>query len=164
MTLQRLTELQMICRETFYDTFFEDNAKEDMDKYLTENFNDTQLTSELNNPKSEFYFAKLEGEVAGYLKINFGKTQTEIKDENGLEIERIYVLKKFHGKKVGQKLYEIALQAAIDKMLDYVWLGVWEKNVRAIKFYEKNGFAEFDRHIFVLGSDEQLDIMMRLKL
>ena len=154
----------MICRETFYDTFFEDNAKEDMDKYLTENFNDTQLTSELNNPKSEFYFAKLEGEVAGYLKINFGNTQTEIKDENGLEIERIYVLKKFHGKKVGQKLYEIALQAAIDKMLDYVWLGVWEKNVRAIKFYEKNGFAEFDRHIFVLGSDEQLDIMMRLKL
>ena len=135
-----------------------------MDKYLTENFNDTQLTSELNNPKSEFYFAKLEGEVAGYLKINFGNTQTEIKDENGLEIERIYVLKKFHGKKVGQKLYEIALQAAIDKMLDYVWLGVWEKNVRAIKFYEKNGFAEFDRHIFVLGSDEQLDIMMRLKL
>ena len=154
----------MICRETFYDTFFEDNAKEDMDKYLTENFNDIQLTNELNNLKSEFYFAIINGKVAGYLKINFGNTQTEIKDENGLEIERIYVLKKFHGKKVGQKLYEIALQAAIDKMLDYVWLGVWEKNVRAIKFYKKNGFAEFDRHIFVLGSDEQLDIMMRLKL
>ncbi|MBL4661399.1 MAG: GNAT family N-acetyltransferase [Alcanivoracaceae bacterium] len=164
VTLQQLTKLQIICRETFYDTFFEDNAKEDMDKYLMENFNDLQLSKELNDPKSEFYFAIIDHKVTGYLKINFGKTQTEIKDENGLEIERIYVSKKFHGKKIGQKLYEVALQVAKDKKLDYVWLGVWEKNLRAIKFYEKNGFIEFDKHIFVLGSDEQLDIMMRLKL
>ena len=164
VTLQQLKELQIICRETFYDTFFDDDAKEDMEKYLTENFNDIQLTKELKNPKSQFYFAIIDDKVAGYLKINFGKTQTEIKDEKGLEIERIYVLKNFHGKKIGQKLYEVALEVAKDKTLDYVWLGVWEKNLRAIRFYEKNGFTEFDKHIFVLGNDEQLDIMMRLKL
>jgi diamine N-acetyltransferase len=74
------------------------------------------------------------------------------------------VLKEFHGKKVGQKLYEKALTIARQKSIDYVWLGVWEKNFRAIRFYEKNGFIAFDNHIFRLGGSEQTDIMMKLKI
>jgi ribosomal protein S18 acetylase RimI-like enzyme len=74
------------------------------------------------------------------------------------------VQKEFHGKKVGQLLYEKAIQIASQKDADYVWLGVWEKNLRAINFYKKNGFVEFDKHIFKLGNDEQTDIMMRLQL
>ena len=100
----------------------------------------------------------------GYLKLNFGDSQTELKDQKALEIERIYVLKEFHGKKVGQLLFEKALKIAEEKKVDYVWLGVWEENLRAINFYKKNGFEEFDKHIFKLGNDEQTDIMMKLKL
>ena len=58
-------------------------------------------------------------------------------------------------------LYEKAMQVAEDKKVDYVWLGVWEENPRAIRFYQKNGFVEFDKHIFRLGDDEQTDIMMK---
>ncbi len=88
----------------------------------------------------------------------------EIKDKNYLEIERIYVLKEYHGKKVGQLLYENAIKIAKSKNAEYVWLGVWEKNPRAIRFYEKNGFVAFDKHIFKLGNDKQTDIMMKLKI
>jgi hypothetical protein len=123
-----------------------------------------KLTEELTDQNSEFYFAELDGKIIGYLKVNVGQSQTEIKDKNALEIERIYVLKEFHGKRVGQILYDKAIQLAKEKSVEYVWLGVWEQNPRAIRFYEKNGFEAFDKHIFKLGNDEQTDIMMKLKI
>jgi ribosomal protein S18 acetylase RimI-like enzyme len=74
------------------------------------------------------------------------------------------VLNEYHGKKVGQLLYDKAIQVATLMQVDYVWLGVWEENQRALSFYKKNGFVEFDKHIFKLGEDEQTDIMMKLSL
>ena len=133
-----------------------------MSKYLEEGFSEEKLTNELNDTNAEFYFAKLQGQVIGYLKLNFGESQTELKDEKALEIERIYVLKEFQGKSVGQLLYDQAIKIAKNKRVDYVWLGVWEENPRAISFYKKNGFVEFDKHIFRLGDDEQSDIMMKM--
>ena len=131
---------------------------------MEEGFSEDKLTTELEDQNAEFYFATLDNEVIGYLKLNFGASQTELKDDKALEIERIYVLQEFHGKKVGQILYNKAIEVAKDKKSDYVWLGVWEENPRAISFYKKNGFEEFDKHIFKLGNDEQTDIMMKLKL
>lgn len=163
-SLSDLNLLQNIGRLTFSETFAEGNTEENMKKYLEEGFSDEKLTAELNNPDSEFYFAFQENEVIGYLKINHGQSQTELKDLTAMEIERIYVLKKFHGKNVGQVLYQKAIDIAKEKNADYVWLGVWEENPRAINFYKKNGFVEFDKHIFVLGDDEQTDIMMKLEL
>ena len=91
-------------------------------------------------------------------------SQTEIKKDDSVEIERIYVLKKFQGRKIGQLLFEKSLEAADSRKADYLWLGVWEENQKAIEFYKKNGFIEFDRHIFRLGDDDQTDIMMKLVL
>lgn len=164
VTINDINELQKIGRQTFYETFSGDNSEEDMRKYLDENFSSEKLTAELNNKDSEFYFAVLDNAVIGYLKLNFGASQTELKDNKALEIERIYVPKEYHGQKVGQLLYEKAIQVARQKEVKYVWLGVWEENFRALSFYKKNGFVEFDKHIFRLGNDEQTDIMMKLEL
>lgn len=163
-TLEDIEQLQKIGRETFFETFSSSNTEENMKQYLEEGFSIEKLTDELSNENSEFYFALSETKVIGYLKINFGISQTELKDEKALEIERIYVLKEFHSKKVGQILYEKAIEIANRKNSDYVWLGVWEENPRAISFYKKNGFVEFDKHIFRLGDDEQTDVMMKLNL
>jgi ribosomal protein S18 acetylase RimI-like enzyme len=164
VTLSDIDRLQKIGRQTFYETFSAGNTEENMKKYLEEGFSTEKITAELNDQNSEFYFATLSNEVIGFLKLNFGQSQTELKDDKALEIERIYVLKEFHGKKVGQILYDKAIEVARQKNADYVWLGVWEENPRAINFYKKNGFVEFDKHIFKLGEDEQTDIMMKLKL
>ncbi len=164
VTPNDIDQLQKIGRQTFYETFSAGNTEEDMNKYLEEGFSVEKLTAELNNKDSEFYFASLGSNVIGYLKLNFGQSQTELKDDKALEIERIYVLKEFHGKNAGQLLYDKAIQIARQKNADYVWLGVWEENPRAIGFYRKNGFVEFDKHIFKLGNDEQTDIMMKLQL
>lgn len=164
VTLIDIDQLQKIGRQTFSETFSGDNSEESMKKYLDENFSVEKLTDELNNKNSEFYFARLENTVIGYLKLNFGESQTELKDNKALEIERIYVPKEFHGQNIGQILYEKAIQVAKQKDTDYIWLGVWEENMRALSFYKKNGFTEFDKHIFKLGNDEQTDIMMKLQL
>ena len=163
-TLTEIDQLKQIGRQTFYETFASGNTEENMQKYLDEGFSVDKLTTELSDKNAEFYFATYDKKVIGYLKLNFGQSQTELKDDKALEIERIYVLKEFHGKAVGQALYEKAIQIASQTKSDYVWLGVWEKNQRAINFYKKNGFVEFDKHIFKLGEDKQTDIMMKLKL
>ena len=162
--LQDIEKLQKIGRQTFFETFSESNSEENMQKYLDEGFSIEKLTTELTNTNAEFYFAVRDAEVIGYLKLNFGDSQTELKDNKSLEIERIYVSKEFHGKSVGQLLYDKAIEVAKQKNANYVWLGVWEENPRAISFYKKNGFVEFDKHIFKLGNDEQIDIMMKLNL
>jgi diamine N-acetyltransferase len=160
-----LKELQELGKKTFYESFAADNTAENMQYYLDTNFTDEKLSDEINNPESEFYFAKLHDKPIGYLKVNAGKAQTELQGNNSsLEIERIYVLKEFQGKKVGQILFDKALEIVKEKNADYIWLGVWEKNLKAIRFYEKNGFVQFDKHIFKLGDDEQTDIMMKLVL
>lgn len=164
VTLSDIDQLQKIGRQTFYETFSASNSEENMNRYLSEDLSLEKLTTELYNKHSEFYFATLNNNVIGYLKINFGQSQTELKDDKALEIERIYVLKEFHGKKVGQTLYEQAMHIARQINANYVWLGVWEENPRAISFYKKNGFVDFGKHIFKLGNDEQTDIMMRLQL
>ncbi len=159
-----LETLQKISKQTFFETFADSNSDENMQHYLNEGFTLDKLTSELLNPNSEFYFASNENDIIGYLKINFGEAQTEHIDKTALEIERIYVLKEFHGKSFGQLLFEKAIQIAKQQRMEYIWLGVWEENPRAIQFYKKNGFVAFDKHIFKLGNDEQTDIMMKLKL
>jgi GNAT superfamily N-acetyltransferase len=164
VTPDDIAQLQRIGQDTFTETFSAVNTEENMRTYLEGSFSMARLTEEVNNGASQFYFAILEGVVIGYLKINRGHAQTEMKDDRALEIERIYVRQAYHGKKVGQVLYEKAMEIAAELGVNYVWLGVWEKNSKAIRFYTKNGFVPFDKHIFRLGSDEQTDIMMKKTL
>lgn len=156
--------LQAISIQTFHETFAAVNTEENMTAYMEKNFSIEKLTAELNNPDAAFYFAIEDGAVIGYLKLNTGSSQTELQNNRALEIERIYVSQAFHGKKVGQLLYEKAVEIAKEAAVEYVWLGVWEENARAIRFYEKNGFVAFDKHLFKLGDDVQTDIMMKLNL
>jgi ribosomal protein S18 acetylase RimI-like enzyme len=164
VAISDINQLQQISSQTFHETFSAMNTELNMKKYLEEEFSTEKLSDELLNNDSEFYFALLENNVIGYLKLNFGKSQTELQDDNALELERIYVLKEFQGKSVGQLLYDQAVQIARQRNVDYLWLGVWENNLRARNFYQKNGLVEFSKHIFKLGNDEQTDIMMKLML
>lgn len=163
-TIADVSELQKIGRKTFEETFAAFNSEENMKRYLKEGFSLPKLTEELKNTDSEFYLAEENQTAIGYLKLNFGASQTELQDSRALEIERIYVAKEYHGKNIGQQLYDKAIEVARNRHADYVWLGVWEENPKAIRFYKKNGFVEFDKHIFKLGDDKQTDIMMKLKI
>jgi GNAT superfamily N-acetyltransferase len=162
--ISEISQLQKISKETFIETFDAYNTAEDMQEYLTTNLSTERLSKELQNPNSEFYFAKLGESSIGYLKLNMAQAQTEPQEKKALEIERIYVLKAFHGIKAGQALLNKALEKAHSINAEILWLAVWEMNKNAISFYKKNKFEDFGTHIFQLGKDAQTDILMKFDL
>ncbi|MBI3520977.1 MAG: GNAT family N-acetyltransferase [Bacteroidetes bacterium] len=164
VTNDEIDLLRTISIQTFTETFADQNTESDMLHYISEKLSTEQLFQELHSLHSEFYYIKLQNQVLGYLKLNSGAGQTEKQNGSTLEIERIYVLKEFHGRHLGHLLLQKAKDIALKNHCEYIWLGVWERNTKAITFYNKHGFIAYDKHIFKLGNDEQTDILMKLKL
>ena len=157
-------QLQAISIATFTEAFAADNTAANLQQYLDKAFSIEKLEAELQDPNAQFYFAWSDNRVIGYLKINFGSSQSVPQDEKAVEIERIYVSGAFYGKNIGQQLVEKAIGVARQAGAPYIWLGVWEHNPRAIRFYGKNGFVPFDEHTFMLGDEAQRDILMKCPL
>jgi len=163
-SLKDMEKIKYVCEKTFCETFSNENTKEDIENYLRDNFSYKKLELEIRNDYSQFYIVENNEEIVAYMKLNFDKAQTEAEHENTLEIQRIYVLQEYQGKHIGKLLIQKAIEIGKKNDLNYIWLGVWEKNISAIKFYEKQGFKKFSTHIFKLGEDEQIDHLMKLSL
>ncbi|OZB95399.1 GNAT family N-acetyltransferase [Paenibacillus sp. XY044] len=155
-----LRRLQEISIETFTDTFKDQNSPDNLKTYLERAFNTDQLEKELANNLSEFYFIFFDEELAGFLKVNMNDAQSEKMGDNSLEIERIYIRSRFQRKGLGQYLINKAMETAIKHNKEMIWLGVWEKNEKAIQFYKKIGFVQTGAHSFYMGDEEQIDYMM----
>ena len=156
--------LQQIAKTTFVEAFEHLNNPSDFETYVTKAFSVEQIAKELENSNSYFFFAILNKTIIGYLKLNKGPAQTDLQKENTIEIERIYVHATFQGKRIGQRLIDKAIAIARAEQFDSIWLGVWEKNPKAIRFYERLGFVTFDQHSFRMGTDIQTDLLMILDL
>lgn len=163
-SITHLNELIQISRKTFIDAFEVVNDPEDFKAYIDFAFDRQKLSKELNDPNTSFYFAYNSNELVGYFKLNENESQTDIKSPEGIEIERIYVLEGFQGNDIGQWMLGQIKQMAVSMDKTHLWLGVWEKNSKAIKFYEKQGFSKFDMHPYYIGNDKQMDWLMRFEL
>lgn len=161
---EEVDTLYQLSVQTFKETFEAQNTAEDMQAYIEDQLNLNQLTTELKNQDSVFYFARLDKEIVGYLKLNFNKAQKEsVLEGKAFEIERFYILKLHQGKGLGSQLFKKAIKIGKDKGYKLLWLGVWEQNTKALEFYTKKGLTAFDSHLFQLGQDAQTDILMQLK-
>jgi len=149
-----------LSRETFYETFAPDNKPEDMQLFLDRQFTRGRLMLEVGRPDMEFILAYTGGEVAGYVKLRRGKAPDALGPVRALEIARLYVRQRCIGQKVGAALMAESLRRAREAGFEKVWLGVWEKNARAISFYEQWGFQRFGACDFLLGNDLQQDWLM----
>jgi len=163
-SLKDINKLNEIGKKTFYETFIHGTPAEDMEKYLRDNFTYNQLELEIKNKNSRFYKVENDDKIIAYLKLNFSIIPENNGFEEALEIQRIYIDKAYKGKGIGKRLIEKAVEIAKSKDLKYIWLGVWEKNSDAIKFYEKLGFNKYGTHIFKVGEDAQTDNLMKLQL
>ena len=156
-----LASLLDVAQTSFVQAFTEGNKPENVQAYLSQAFTPVQLEKEWRNPASTFLLASLEGKLVGYTKVNLAAAQTDVQDPDSLEVARLYTLEEVWGKGVGQFLLDAALAFAKEKGKTFVWLGVWEHNARAIRFYEKNGFKTFGNHPFPFGDEVQNDWLMR---
>jgi ribosomal protein S18 acetylase RimI-like enzyme len=156
-----LKELRVFASKAFIDSFAALNTPENIKKYVNTAFSMARMRQELADKDTSFYLLLADGELAGYLKLNESGAQTDIRDPQSLEVERIYVSKRHIGKGLGKALMDRALGEARLRGKAYLWLGVWEKNERAIRFYMKHGFYAVGTHEFLLGDDPQTDIILR---
>ena len=158
---EHLNELVHLSRSTFQEAFAHLNDPVDFEHYLNSAFSRQAIFEELSNPASAFYFVYYETELAGYFKLNSAGAQTDLHDPESIEIERIYVHKDFQGRKIGQWMVDQIREIAFREEKKYLWLGVWEVNQAAIRFYQTNGFEKFGEHPYYIGKDKQTDWLMR---
>ncbi|MEM1259176.1 MAG: GNAT family N-acetyltransferase [Bacteroidota bacterium] len=159
-----IDQLQELSITTFTQAFESQNNPKDFHAYVTEVFSEGQLLSELNDPNTSFYFVTNRGTSVGYFKTNIFDAQSELQEPNGMELERIYVKSLFQGKGVGLKILSFVEALAQKEGKAYLWLGVWEHNPKAIRFYERHGFVKFDTHSFYIGNDKQTDWLLKKEL
>ena len=157
-----LPELVRFARRVFDETFSPDNPPEVMIPYMDEAFTMERITAEWQEPLSIFWLARIDGQLAGYARIRRNPEMDHQLGPYHLELQRLYVDSRWHGHGVSNQLMEAAIAHAAGQ--DWLWLGVWEKNPRAIRFYEKWGFETFGTHEFLMGEDRQTDLVMRLRL
>jgi len=163
-TLDDLKTLHNLSVETYTDTFGEYNTEADLNDYLDKAYNNTELKKELTNSNSMFYFAFYDGKLAGYLKLNVLDAQSESIGDESLEIERIYIRKQFKRLGLGTKLLNFGIVKAEELNKQSVWLGVWENNFPAQKFYQKMGFVRYSEHKFIMGESVQTDYILTKEL
>jgi ribosomal protein S18 acetylase RimI-like enzyme len=156
--------LSELSATTFREAFAHENSPEDMEAYLKESFSQEQLTRELSDPAAAFFIAELSGKLLGYAKLLSGEPDASVRGSNPVELVRLYVLPESIGHGVGAALMEACIRESKERGFKTLWLGVWEHNPRAIRFYQKWGFQEVGSHIFQLGSDAQTDLIMQKSL
>ncbi len=152
-----------LSRKTFYETFATHNTKENMEKFMNEQFTREALIKEVNEPGNIFLLAYNNQQAVGYVYLREGEKLPEFGNKDSIEVARIYVINTFIGNGVGKLMMRKCISIAKEMKKDIIWLGVWEKNTRAISFYNKSGFEKFAEHPFILGNDIQTDWLMMRK-
>jgi GNAT superfamily N-acetyltransferase len=165
-TIEDAEMLADLSYKTFWDAFHEHpkNAPDDLADYMAKAFNVGQISREISDENSIFLIAEIENEPAGYAKLIVGNIESGITAEKPIELSRLYSKQEFLGKGVGARLMEECFAVAKKLNCDAMWLGVWEFNPRAQRFYEKYGFREVGKHVFQLGADAQTDLLMQREI
>ena len=148
-------------RQTFYDSFAAQNTKEDMDKFMNEQFTKQALMKEVGAERNIFLLTYDRDEPVGYVRMRENNNPPELGTDKAIEIARIYAVQSSIGKGVGKALMQKCIEIANEKKHHTLWLGVWEYNQRAIDFYQRWGFQKFAEHDFILGNDVQKDWLMK---
>jgi ribosomal protein S18 acetylase RimI-like enzyme len=152
--------LAAFAARTFAETFAATNTPEDMQAHLARAYGVPQQTAELTDPDTVTLLAERDGGLVAYAQLRRGPAPACVDAQGAIELHRFYVDRPAHGSGVARLLITAVQAAAAAAGARHLWLGVWEHNPRAIRFYEKNGFVDVGSQDFVLGADRQTDRVM----
>ena len=162
ITLEDVPALSFLAKKTFYDTFTGTCTEDDMSDFLETFYNENTLAEEVSNNSFQYFFAELDEEIVGYILFSDGEVSfDEIKGSTALELKRLYILNEYHGKGIAHDVMNFFLDYAMAQGYDVAFLGVWEHNLKAQKFYKKHGFIMSEHtHPFPIGKTPQTDVYM----
>jgi len=153
-------QLAVVAEQTFRDAFAGVNTPENMALHCQASYSEAIQAAEIADPGMVTLLCEQQQMLVGFAQLRWGKVPGCVKADAPGEIQRLYVARDFHGKGVAHDLMNACMHEMALHRSDVVWLGVWERNPRAIAFYRKFGFREVGTHVFPLGNDPQRDIVM----
>lgn len=156
--------LAALARVTFYEAYDALAQPSDLDAYTTEHYSLTQLEKELVDPLITIWLGLHGAEAVGFLQLAAVAAPPEVKGRKPLKLDRLYLRKSAWGLGLGRRFMELMLRTATERGHDSVWLSVWEKNPRALRFYQNWGFIDIGWEIFMTGEDRSIDRLMELSL
>ena len=157
---QDAKELALLAEKTFKDSFADVNTPENLTLHCRTSYGTTIQAEEISNPNMVTFLCELAGRLVGFAQIRWGEAPSCVVADAPGEVQRLYVVSDCHGKGVARDLMNTCIDEIRNRRSDVVWLGVWERNPRAIAFYKKLGFLEVGEKVFPLGNDPQRDIVM----
>jgi ribosomal protein S18 acetylase RimI-like enzyme len=169
MTIRELSPkdipaLRELAIRIYMDTFSASNTPENMEAFINTDYTIDAFQKEFNEKDSRYFFAEDSGIPMGYLRLRKNNEAEKYLGKNTIELHRIYVDQRYQGKKVGAILMQQALEIAKQLRVDWLWLGVWEHNPKAQKFYQQWGFERFGEHVFQMGEEAQTDWLLKKKI
>lgn len=160
----KLETLRVFAERTFRIAFEADNEPVDFEQYCRENFTAENFAAQLRHPASEFWFGFWDDTLAAYLKLNFDQNPSGLADCRTVQVERLYVEPAFQGRRIGEKLLDLAFERAQLVQAEWIWLSVWQKNPPALRFYERCGYEIFGTEVFWVGEDPQTDWLVKKRV
>jgi ribosomal protein S18 acetylase RimI-like enzyme len=154
--------LSELAERTFRDTFAAMNTAKDMDLFCQRTWSPERQLKEIRSADRKCFVIESEGRLVAYSQIAHGRTPSG--RGPAVEIGRFYVDRPFHGQGMAQALMDRVVRYSIESGAKVLWLGVWEKNPRALAFYRKAGFTQTGSQKFVLGMDIQRDLVFERPL
>jgi ribosomal protein S18 acetylase RimI-like enzyme len=152
--------LAEFARRTFVETFGPENTDDDMALHVANAFGAGAQLREIHDPRMVTLLAEVDGTMAGFAQLRRDTPPACVTGEAAVEVLRFYVDRPFHGRGFAPRLMRAVEQTAREMGGRTLWLGVWERNPRAIAFYTKCGFVDVGEQAFLVGTDEQTDRVM----
>lgn len=154
--------ISVLATTTFYEAYFEQDTPVDIANYITESFSPETIDAELADENIEYHLAFVDEHAVGYIKLIRGTEAEGIETETSLELKRIYVVERFWRARIGEKLLTFARTRATEQGFEYLWLGVWQENARAQRFYQKFGWKKVGTITFPYGDSVGINDVLRI--
>lgn len=163
-TISDINVISALGITTCYEAYFELDPSEELAEYCVNFFSLERVRDEFADSNSTYLIAEFNGKAVGFVKLREGKKIECLAGKNAIEVQRIYILEKMKGKQIGKSLIKKSIEIGREKGYELLWLGVWEKNIAAQKFYEKIGMENIGLTDFSDGKNEFLNFVFAIEI
>ena len=163
-TADDIVIISVLASTTFYEAYFEQDESSNLAGYINESFDMATVRDEIDDSQSTFFLIFLDGKAVGYARLIDDSTTPGVVNGRVVELKRIYILERVWGTGTGEALLTHCIEIARNRGFNAIWLGVWEENQRAQKFYAKYGFEQVGTLTFPYGNVDGTNLVLQLRL
>lgn len=156
--------ISVLASTTFYEAYFTQDESQNLANYISESFEVEGIRAEISDPDSTFFLIFLDEKAVGYTKLISNSRLGCISHPKAIELKRIYLVERVWRTGIGKTLLEHCIKEARSRGFDVIWLGVWEENLRAQRFYAKFGFSEVGTITFPYGDVDGTNLVLQLEI